>query len=349
MATTFRSDMSGGYSALQVNGADVMRFGADISGQLDSFRNKFIGGHFDQNPWLRGTSFTVTVSGTYVADRWRIDFDGSANITVAKVALPMPQVINGIFCRYGMKITINSKSGNTYIRLSQRIEGVDTLTTRAATLQTAVQGSGSFSVPVAARQNFGTGGSPSADVVTPMVIPLAVTASMQQLNTGLIVPDISLKSFGTGNDFLAAEFDLMSIAAGGYIIIALSGLEYGSIATVWEDRRRIELALCQRYLPVFQANDTASGFAEATNSSLIAIPFPVTARSVPTGFTVTAPTAPKVYSASGAGISTTGINFVLGGQRSAFIEAVTAGSMTAGSGTLFQANGCVIQFNGCEL
>lgn len=217
------------------------------SGPISGFRNKLIGGHFDTNPWQRGTSFTFTATGTYVADKWRVDFDGTANITVDKVALGTAQKINGVWCRYGLRFTVNSKSGNSYMRLSQRIEDVDTLTTLPATLQTAIQGSGTFSVPVNARQSFGSGGSPSADVVTPFASNLAVTSSLQFLVTGVNVPSISGKTYGTTGDFLAVEYDLMAVPASGYVVMPLAGLESGNVATFWEDRRRAELAFCQRY------------------------------------------------------------------------------------------------------
>jgi hypothetical protein len=221
-------------------------------GPLAGFRDKFIGGNFTRNPWQRGTSFTVTASGTYVADRWRVDFDGSANITVDKVALAVPQVINGQWCSFGLRFLVNSKSANTFIRLSQRIEFVDTLTTLPATVQTAIQGSASFSVPVNARQHFGTGGTPSADVITPLSNSLAVTSSLQLLATGLTVPTISGKTLGTaGNDFLGVEYDLMAVPATGHVIIPIAGIEPGTSATPFEGRPSgPERALCQRYYEV---------------------------------------------------------------------------------------------------
>lgn len=279
-------------SALQVNGEDAFEFEAGgklsaiasiNSGPLGQFRNKLIGGHFDRNPWQRGTSFTVTATGTYVADRWRVDFDGTANITVSKVALPTALLINGVWCAYGLKFLVNSKASNTYIRLSQRIEDVDTLTTLPATLQTAILGSSSFTVPVNARQNFGTGGSPSSDVVTAFTTSLSVTSSLQQLNTGLTVPTISGKTLGTGlNDFLATEYDLMNVPTSGYVVIALSGLEPGNTATWWEDRRRIELSLCRQYYQLLGGSAYLQASAFSTNRVLSGFTYPVTMRALPT-------------------------------------------------------------------
>ena len=231
--------------------SDIASLGALTSinsGALGGFRNKHIGGDFSRNPWQRGTSVTVTASGTYVADRWRVDFDGTANITVSKVALATPQLINGIWCTHGLKFLVNSKSGNTFIRLSQRILGVDTLSGGNAVLQTVILGSAAYTIPVNARQSFGTGGSPSADVVTAYAASLAVTTGLQQLNSTVAVPSITGKTLGTNNNnYLSTEYNLLSVPAAGFVTLALSGLEPGNVASQWEDRRMIELALCQEY------------------------------------------------------------------------------------------------------
>jgi len=258
-------------------------------GPLDGSRQKFIAGNFTQNPWQRGTSFTVTTSGTYVADRWRVDFDGSANITVDRVALATPQVINGEWCSHGLRFTVNSKSSNTFIRLSQRIEYVRTLTTLPATLQTAIQGSTSIAVPVQARQHFGTGGSPSADVVTPLASSLSVTTGLQLLTTGLTVPTISGKTLGTAsNDYLGIEYSLINVPVGGHVVIPIAGIEPGAVATPFGFRLpQQELALCQRY---FEIARFAGFYMPGTNATAIyqSVPLQVEKRAVPS---ITMPSA----------------------------------------------------------
>lgn len=270
-------------------------------GALAGFRNKHIGGDFSRNPWQRGTSFTVTASGTYVADRWRVDFDGTANITVSKVALVTPQLVNGIWCTHGLKFLVNSKSGNTFIRLSQRILGVDTLSGGNAVLQTAILGASAYTIPVNARQSFGTGGAPSADVVTAYASSLAVTAALQQLNTTVAVPSITGKVLGTNNNsYLSTEYNLLSVPATGFVTIPLSGLEPGLVASQWEDRRMVELSLCQDYC--FKTYDQGvnpgtitpigaiAQFAQgASNYSSLYCSFKRTLRAVPNTVTVYSP------------------------------------------------------------
>lgn len=266
-------------------------------GALAGFRNKLIGGHFDTNPWQRGTTIVVTVSGTYVADQWLVEFDGTANITVEKVALPTPQRISGVWCRYGLKFTVNSKAGNTFIRLVQRIEGVDTLTEAAAVLQTAILGSAPVTVPVQFRQYFGPAGS--GDVVT-AANSLAVTAGLQLLGAGTIVPTIALKTVTT-NDYVAVIYDLTAVPAANYVLIALAGLEPGTEVAKFEQRpKAAELVLCQRYYEVSDAIPIFSGYVTPGNLMYHSAGFKVTKRVTPTmvlsnistaGFPATAPTA----------------------------------------------------------
>ena len=57
------------YGALQVNGADVMRFGQDNSGQLAGFRNILINGDMRINQ--RGVTIAAAANGAYGPDRWK--------------------------------------------------------------------------------------------------------------------------------------------------------------------------------------------------------------------------------------------------------------------------------------
>ena len=57
------------YGALQVNGADVLRFGSDNSGQLAGFRNILINGDMRINQ--RGVTIAAAANGAYGPDRWK--------------------------------------------------------------------------------------------------------------------------------------------------------------------------------------------------------------------------------------------------------------------------------------
>ena len=124
-------------------------------------------------------------------------------------------------------------------------------------------------------------------------------------------------------------------------------LEVGSSATPFERRLYgTELELCQRYLPVLNANSAVSGYATSTTLALIAVPFGVTSRVAPTGIT-TPSFSGSLYNSAGSALSVTATSFVAGGTSSGFINASVASGLTAGNGTLLYST--AIQFTGCEL
>ena len=217
----------------------------------DKGENLFIGSNLTTNPWQRGTSTTVTTSNTYFADRFCLTFDGTANLTAEKVTLASPQKIMGQWCNNAMKVTVNSSSGNTYLRLIQRVEDVTTVADQAAYLQTAIQGSASFSVPLQLRRNYGTGGTPTSEETTAFDANLSVTTSLAVLSSGLVVPSLSAKTLGTDGlhtSYIAVEYNLINVPVGGHVIIPIAKFEAGSSGTMYpkEDREQV-LAGCERY------------------------------------------------------------------------------------------------------
>jgi len=84
MTTTIRSDASGNFGALQVNGADVLRFGADNSGQLAGFRNIFINGEVTRINQRGVANWAAVANGAYGYDRWKkIDASNMTQIVEA--------------------------------------------------------------------------------------------------------------------------------------------------------------------------------------------------------------------------------------------------------------------------
>ena len=136
-------------------------------------------------------------------------------------------------------------------------------------------------------------------------------------------------------------------------------LELGSIATPFAKMGagivQSELAACQRYLPslIGLGNDSI-GFAQTTTSSQVFIKFPVTARTAPTGITVSAVGDFRLYNAGGTFGTPTSIAFSSNGKDSVAITvATTAGSPTlvVGQAVEFYASSAnsSILFTGSEL
>ena len=109
MTTTIRSDSSGTFGALQVNGEDVLRFGSDTSGQLAGFRNVIINGNFQVNQ--RGyVSGAAVGTNLYAHDRWKMaasadtyTFATALNVTTVTVPAGkvLRQVIEGVNLQSG--------------------------------------------------------------------------------------------------------------------------------------------------------------------------------------------------------------------------------------------------------
>lgn len=242
-ATDLPTTSSGSpYQNVQINSDGD---GYEFVGPLTAYKNKF------NNPWHEiwqlGNSITVTATDTPVSDRHTVIFDGTANISVAEASLGTAIKIGHRWTQKALQLTINSKSGNTYIRLCQRIEYVTSIVDIATVLSSYIQGSGTLTVPLYARQNFGTGGS--SDVVTGFSSDLSVTSSMQALNSGVAIPSVSGKTIVDTDSFLSIEYELINLAATDYVIIPYHQFEIGSIPTNPEYRHKeIETNMCHRYL-----------------------------------------------------------------------------------------------------
>jgi hypothetical protein len=213
-----------------------------------SFRNKIINGNFDF--WQRGTSFTQTTSVGYTADRWTSNFNGSGGTRIiSRQAFTVGQ--NEVphnpkyFVRFNQSV---AGSGATFNVLSHRVEGVETLAGKTATLSFWVRcSSGTLTSSIAYGQVFGTGGSPSAIVgIGGGFFSITTTWTKITLTTNL--PSIAGKTLGTNQDnFLYVEF-ILPLNTTFTIDIAQVQLEEGSVATPFEVRPLgTELALCQRY------------------------------------------------------------------------------------------------------
>lgn len=137
--------------------------------------------------------------------------------------------------------------------------------------------------------------------------------------------------------------------------LSLVQLELGTTATPFEHRLiGAELALCQRYLPAFVAESTASllggGFAPSSTTFVAQLFFPVEARIVPTGITIS---NAGHFSADVGGSPFAFTAAVVGGARSRKTGSIsfTGTGMTAGQGgqAYIDTSGGFVLFEGCEL
>lgn len=305
--------------------ADYPTTASSIAGYLDHLpnRNAIINPVMDI--WQRGTSFSNPATGSYTADRWRIDYDGTGGTrTVARNTISLgTNLPSGIQGKYFMEVTLTNAGTATTQSISQRVERVNTFAGETITLSAWVRndgaGTGVNTVTARAIQNFGTGGSPSAAVSTTLGTA-SVTGSWVRLHVHATLPSISGKTIGSnGDDYLEIKFDL-GLQTGRFWLYGVQ-LEQNTTQTALE-RRLIghEFDLCRRYfqtLPVgYGGGDKAfcSGVAFQNNVVIGSVMFEPM-RTTPL-VTVVSPTAFDVV---------LGNNVATGGT-------VTMSEMTASSG-----------------
>jgi hypothetical protein len=253
------------------------------------FRNKIINGNFDV--WQRATS--QTSSGYGSADRWTCFHDGSTK-TVSRQTFALGQTDVPNNSKYFMRHVVTSVPGaGNYVIMDQRIEGVETLSSKTITLSFWARADASKNIAVEFQQNFGTGESPSTSVLGIGSQLVALTTSWTRYTVTVDIPSVSGKTLGTdSNDNMRIRFwfdagsNYNAVAASlgqqsGTFDLAQIQIEEGSVATPFEQRPiGMELSLCQRYYE--EGRISQSGYNITTSSTFASIPFMVSKRTSPT-------------------------------------------------------------------
>lgn len=281
------------------------------------YKNRVLNGDF--YIWQRGTSLnTITTTNTYYPDQWVYTFDGSTpyvNVqreafTVGQTSVPDDPLY---YCECSVSGSI--PSGQTFSRMSQRIEGVQTFQGQSATISLWAKADTTRSVSVAINQNFGTGGSPSSTVNTSGTT-FSLTTSWAKYTYTFAVPSISGKTLGTsGNGYLELVLGL-PINSAFTIDIAHIQFEQGSNATQFEYRNiEHDLLMCQRYF--FVGGIGGNGIFYVSTAAVTNLTVPVPMRATPTLAIVAQPiiNAPSVgqWTASGATVAYDAPGFPVGG------------------------------------
>ena len=299
-------------SSLVKNGAqDIRALGDAIDTSLwnvgygQAGKNKIINGDFAINQ----RAFTTTSTNSiYMYDRFVsvVGGDGTATYS-AQTFTPGAAPVAGYEAANFIRIvTSGQTSSSVDTRLQQKIENVRTFAGQTITVSLWAKAStGTPSLTAEITQNFGSGGSPSANVTSILdaTPKRAITSSWARYSWTINVPSISGKTIGTTantshlllNIFVSAGSDLNSrtgtlgIQNNTFDIWGVQA-EYGSIATPFQTATGTiqgELAACQRYYqaiggtanayPIIQTYSPANG-TDLRQS----ISFPVKMRTAPT-------------------------------------------------------------------
>ena len=264
-------------------------------------KNKIINGDFFVNQ--RGFSSTTSIG--YCFDRFATNFSVVGGTTAsAQTFTPGAAPVAGYEARNFFRAVTTSQTGTSnFVQLYQMIEDVRTLAGQTATISFwAKAASGTPKIGIEMVQQFGSGGSPSADVTSIGASAVTLSTSWARYSLTVSVPSISGKTIGTtantsslrltlwlsaGSDFNSrcgsignqnATFDIWGVQ-----------VEQGSTATAFQTATGTiqgELAACQRYYFRNSAASVNSFFGYGISTSTTAVAFAlnsqVTMRVAPT-------------------------------------------------------------------
>ena len=218
--------------------------------------NLIINGGFEVN---QRAAVSVSASGGFPVDNWKIYAVGSTFVA-SQQAFTLGQTdVPGEPKNYLRCVVTTSPGASNYVRISKRIEGVRTLAGREVTFSWYGKADASKPVAIEFVQNFGTNGSPSADVNGIGAVKQITGNTFTKYSATITVPSISGKTIGTdGNDFLelliwldaGSTFNARTGSLGqqsGTFEFSNVKLEAGSVATPFIRKPfDLELERCQR-------------------------------------------------------------------------------------------------------
>jgi hypothetical protein len=313
-------------------------------------KNKFLNGDFYVNQ--RGfTTFTTANPGYLIFDRFRGSTAGGTVTWTNSTFTPGTAPVAGYEGKSFLTIQTSGQSAASDLTIvEQRIESVRTFAGQTATISFwAKAASGTPNIAIEIIQYFGSGGSPSSQVLT-AAGTVTLSTSWARYSLTYAIPSISGKTLGTNNDdYLRLQFwtsagtDFNARASSIGIqnnTIDTWGfqIEEGSDATAFQTATGTiqgELAACQRYY--FRSNNSGNAYARygigrASSATNIEAPIylPVPMRVAPTSvdFSNMSTTTANNISAIALNQPTTNVAFV----------DCTASSLTLGQAVVLMGN-----------
>jgi hypothetical protein len=298
-------------------------------------KNKLFNGDF----YVNQRAFTTgNTDGVYGFDRWRMNLSGGTATYTAETFTAGAAPVAGYEGKNYAKVTVTT--GNDFLGLLQRVEDVRNFANQTITISFWAKGvnpTTNNGLNVWLVQSFGTGGSPSANVVTESS-KITLTASWARYSVTINVPSISGKTLGTNNDsYLQVSIGQASNASTDSWTLEVWGVqaEAGSVATAFQTATGTlqgELAACQRYFARYNADGGYCPYAMAeTSSATVAfavLPYVVPMRVTPASTFTAASTF--ALGAAGSNFTATAIAGSTGSTKALQIQVTVASGMTAG-------------------
>jgi len=288
---------------------------AGAAAPFSAGKNKIINGDFNINQ----RNFTSnTTNGTYNFDRWvqtNGGTTGTLTVTPQVFTAGAAPVAGYESSNFVQCITAAGASVDTYAVYEQFIEDVRTLAGQTATISFwAKAASGTPKIALEINQSFGTGGSPSSNVLT-AISAVTISTSWTRYTITFTVPSLTGKTIGTTANTSCLGIFLWLSSGTNYASRASSiglqnntfqiwgvQLESGSVATAFTTATGTvqgELAACQRYYQSTGAVVAWQGNTTSGSNYAVFVQLPVQMRAIPS-LTITN------YGVSGFGTSPSG-------------------------------------------
>jgi hypothetical protein len=172
-----------------------------------------------------------TLAGAYTADRWFMSFvSDTTSIQILAAPDTTRALIGDEACAFMLRnIFTGNAAAAAFNGLYQRIEGTRRLSGKTVTFSFWAQASVALNLGVGLSQNFGTGGSPSPNVILNGQ-SVAATTTWQRYSVSFAVPSSAGKTFGTNGDDWTQLTVYFSSGATNAVITGNPGVQSG---TVW--------------------------------------------------------------------------------------------------------------------
>jgi hypothetical protein len=345
------------------------------------FKNRIINGAMMIDQRNAGASVTPT-AGAYTLDRYTANLAQASKLTIQQSSTAPTGFINSLLVTSSSAYSVLT---GDYFNIQQNIEGLNiadlawgTANAAPVTLSFWVRSSLTGAFGGSLRNNASDRSYPftytinSANTWEQKIITIAGDTSGTWLTTNGIGIKVGFSLgagatySGTASAWAGANYfqptGATSVVGTNGATFYITGvqLEKGSTATSFDYRPYgTELALCQRYCPVFDASTGTGarilGYGRSTTSTDVSFEFPVTLRTPPTGITVSSASNFNIFNpANGGSGAVTALTFSLGDIQGSILSATTTvATPTIAGGSLLQmypnSTSAKIIFNGCEL
>jgi hypothetical protein len=156
-----------------------------------------INGCFDV--WQRGPG-PQTINGYQAADRWRSDSVGSTKSITQQSHTIGQTLVPGNDTFFQRSVITSVTGANNFASNSQRVEDVRRLAGKKVTWLFAAKADSAKDIAISINQNFGTGGSPSAEVTAIGAQRKTLAVGFQLYSAVIDIPPINGKTLGSDNN-----------------------------------------------------------------------------------------------------------------------------------------------------